>query len=43
MCKRMIINAGIRIVVVKTPDSYKAINVDDWVVNDDSLELHEGY
>lgn len=43
MCKRMIINAGIRIVVIKTPDSYKAINVEDWVVNDDSLEMHEGY
>lgn len=43
MCKRMIINAGIAIVVVKTPDSYKAINVEEWVTNDDSLEIHEGY
>ena len=43
MCKRMIINAGINIVVVKTPDGYKPINVEEWITNDDSLEIHEGY
>ena len=44
MCKRMIINAGIRIVVIKTEDGYNPINVEEWVTNDDSLDFdHEGY
>ena len=43
MCKRTIINAGISIVVVRTPDGYRPINVEEWIKNDDSLELHEGY
>lgn len=44
MCKRMIINAGIRIVVIKTEDGYNPINVEEWVNNDDSLDFdHEGY
>ena len=43
MCKRMIINARIRIVVIKTPESYRVINVEEWVTNDDSLIEHEGY
>ncbi len=44
MCKRMIINAGIRIVVIKTEDGYNPINVEEWVTNDDSLNIdHEGY
>ena len=43
MCKRMIINAGISIVVIRTPDGYKPINVEEWIKNDDSLVEHEGY
>ena len=38
MCKRMIINAGIEKVVVRsTATEYKTIIVSDWVENDDSL------
>jgi dCMP deaminase len=43
MCKRVIINSGIRYVIIRTPENYKVINVEDWIINDDSLELHEGY
>ena len=43
MCKRLIINSGIRYVVIRTPDSYRTINVEDWIVNDDSLNLHDSY
>lgn len=44
MCKRMIINSGISIVVIKTPDGFKPINVSEWVTQDDSLDMkHEGY
>lgn len=43
MCKRTIINAGIAIIVIRTPDGYKPINVDEWIEHDDSLDLHEGY
>jgi deoxycytidylate deaminase len=38
-CKKMIINAGIQRVIVRTQkDEYKIINVEDWVKNDDLLE-----
>ena len=38
MCKRLIINAGITQVVVRTgSESHKVIHVRDWVFNDDSL------
>ncbi len=44
MCRRMIINAGICIVVVRdTKEKYRTFSVADWVENDDSLELHRGY
>lgn len=44
MCKRMIINSGIVDVFVKTSvNTYKRFEVKDWVDNDDSLELKEGY
>lgn len=46
MCKRMIINSGIIMVVIRDPSTtcgYKVICVEDWVKHDDSLELHEGY
>ena len=38
MCKRLIINAGITQVVVRTgTESNRVIHVRDWVFNDDSL------
>ncbi len=38
MCRRMIINAGIELVVVRqTKDKYEIVNVQDWVQNDESL------
>ena len=45
MCKRMVINAGIRKVIVRTgPSTFRAINVEDeWVNNDESVEGVRGY
>lgn len=44
MCKRLIINAGIAKVYVRDDkDNYRAVDVDDWVINDDSLEGKLGY
>lgn len=44
MCKRLIINAGIERVIVRTAQNeYKAFNVQDWIENDDSLNETEGY
>lgn len=44
MCKRMIINAGIKQVIVRlNKEEYKVIDVSDWVENDDSLEGKFGY
>lgn len=45
MCKRLIINAGIRSVFVRdTETSYREVNVQhDWIEQDDSLDLHRGY
>ena len=44
MCKRMVINAGIDKVFVRdSKDSYREIKVDDWIVNDESLEGVFGY
>lgn len=40
MCKRLIINAGIKEVIVRTDkNNYKVICVQDWIDNDDSLDL----
>lgn len=44
MCKRLIINAGIQKVIVRTPLGSKEFLVKDWVDNDDSLDFnHKGY
>ena len=44
MCKRMVINAGIKEVVIRDDkDNYRIINVDDWIENDESLEGKKGY
>ncbi len=38
MCRRMIINAGIELVVIRTSkDTYQIVSVQDWVQNDESL------
>ena len=38
MCQRMIINAGIKKLVVRDDnDNYRIINVSDWIENDESL------
>lgn len=44
MCKRMIINAGIETVVIRTsPTEYTTIPVKKWVREDDSLSGKFGY
>ena len=49
LCKRMIINSGIKKVVVRIPgfqhlsDSYVIHEVSDWIKNDESLSGKEGY
>lgn len=45
MCKRVIINSGICMVVIrdKSDVGYKTICVEDWIKNDDSLSVHGGY
>lgn len=38
MCQRMIINAGIKEVIIRdTEEAYRIINVDKWISNDDTL------
>ena len=40
MCKRMVINAGIKEVVIRDTESdYRVIPVSDWIENDESLEM----
>ena len=43
MCKRMIINAGIKYVIIAKSNGSKKIPVATWIEHDDSLEIHEGY
>ena len=44
MCKRLIINAGIKEIIIRdTIDEYRIIQVSDWVENDDSLSDEFGY
>ncbi|SHE81339.1 deaminase [Clostridium fallax] len=44
MCKRLIINSGIKTVVIRdTKDCYRIIEVEEWVENDDSLSSNIGY
>lgn len=44
MCKRLVINAGIKKVVVReTEEEYSIYNVSDWIENDDSLTDQLGY
>lgn len=44
MCKRLIINAGIKDVYIRdTKDDYRKIEVEEWVKNDESLDGERGY
>ena len=44
MCKRMVINSGIKEVIIRdTAEDYRVIDVQDWIDNDESLEGKRGY
>lgn len=44
MCKRLIINAEIRRVIIRdSATDYRVINVKEWIENDESLEGEFGY
>ena len=44
MCKRMIINAGISTVIIRTgADTYSVVDVQSWIDDDDSLSGKFGY
>ncbi len=44
MCKRVVINAGIKEVIVREKNNKsKVIDVNDWIENDDSLKGEFGY
>ena len=44
MCKRLVINAGIKTVIVRdTPEEYRIIDVADWIKNDESIAGEFGY
>lgn len=43
MCKRLIINSGISHVVIRdSKDTFREIDVDLWIENDDSLHISNG-
>lgn len=44
LCKRLIINSGIEMVIIRdSDDSYRRIPVFDWVINDESASGETGY
>jgi dCMP deaminase len=44
MCKRMVINAGIKNVIIRDDENnYRVIEVKDWILDDESLIGKEGY
>ncbi|WP_265327628.1 hypothetical protein [Clostridium mediterraneense] len=44
MCKRIIINAGITLMIIRdTEENYSVIDVNDWIENDESLLGEFGY
>ena len=44
MCKRLIINSGIKDVIIRDDkDNYRVIDTNEWIVNDESLEDNFGY
>lgn len=44
MCKRMVINAGIKNVYIRDDkENYRIVDVNEWIENDDSLDMIKGY
>lgn len=44
MCKRMVINAGIKTVIIRNDkENYSVVNVSDWVTDDESRKGIFGY
>ena len=44
MCKRQIINSGIKRVYIRDTDTdYRVVEVQEWIDNDDSLAMEFGY
>lgn len=44
MCKRMVINAGIKNVYIRDDkDNFRIVPVSEWIENDDSLDMINGY
>lgn len=44
MCKRMVINAGIKQVIIRdTVDEHRTIAVDTWIEDDESISGKKGY
>lgn len=44
MCKRLIINAGIKSIVIRdTKTEFRVIDTEEWIKNDDSLDGSFGY
>ena len=44
MCKRLIINAGISTAYIRDNyDKYRVIDINDWIVNDESMIAEMGY
>ena len=44
MCKRQVINAGIEKVIIRTTrETYRVIDVESWITDDDSLGGRFGY
>lgn len=44
MCKRLIINAGIdKVVIRNTQDEFTVVDVQSWIVNDETLTDETGY
>ncbi len=44
MCKKLVINAGIKKVVIRdTKDTYREVDVESWIEDDDSLSGKFGY
>ena len=44
LCKRMILNAGIKTIIIRdNEESYRIIDVSTYIEQDDSLEITSGY
>ena len=44
MCKRQVINAGIKQVIIRDDkENFRIVDVEDWITNDDSLSEEGGY